>query len=362
MKTRGKICINKIIQGDCIEQMLDLPENSFDLIFADPPYNLQLEKILRRPDHSKVNGVTEEWDQFKDFKDYDNFTRNWLKAARKVLKDDGSLWVIGTYHNIFRIGTILQDLGFWILNDVVWIKTNPMPNFRGTRFSNAHETIIWCSKNKKSKYTFNYNLMKSLNDNIQMRSDWIFPICNGSERLKSNGFKIHPTQKPESILTRIILSATKPGDLVLDPFFGTGTTGAVSKKYNRNFVGIEIDKKYINFADKRIKKMNKVKNLNILNYQEKKDKLRIPFGRLMEFNLIKPGEILHDSKKRWNAKVRIDGSLITENFKGSIHNVAAQLQNLPSCNGWTFWYKLENRNLISIDILREKVRSSLGQR
>jgi len=234
-----------------------------------------------------------------------------------------------------------------------------MPNFRGTRFSNAHETIIWCTKNKNSKYTFNYNLMKSLNDDLQMRSNWTFPICNGSERLKFNGLKIHPTQKPESILTRIILSATKPGDIILDPFFGTGTTGAVSKKYNRKFIGIENNKKYIKFAKQRIKKVVPIKDLDSLNFKENKEQIRIPFGQLIEFNLIKPGEILYDLNKRWNAKVKIDGSLISENFKGSIHTLAAKLQNLPSCNGWTFWYKSEKNNSISINLLREKVRSEL---
>ena len=359
MKIKENVGVNKIILGNCIEKMLDFPENSFDLIFADPPYNLQLEKTLDRPDYSKVNGVKENWDKFKSFGDYDKFTYNWLNAAKRVLKENGSLWVIGTYHNIFRIGKILQDLGFWILNDVVWIKTNPMPNFRGTRFSNAHETIIWCKKNKNSKYTFNYNLMKSLNDNLQMRSNWTFPICNGSERLKFNGLKIHPTQKPESILTRIILSATKPGDIILDPFFGTGTTGAVSKKYNRKFIGIENNKKYIKFAKQRIKKIVSIKDLDSLNFKENKEQIRIPFGQLIEFNLIKPGEILYDLNKRWNAKVKIDGSLISENFKGSIHTLAAKLQNLPSCNGWTFWYKSEKNNSISINLLREKVRSEL---
>ncbi len=350
---------NQILHGNCIKEMVNMPKNYFDLIFADPPYNLQLKNILKRPDQSKVNGVKENWDKFNNFDDYDNFTYDWLSEARKLLKDDGSLWVIGTYHNIFRIGKILQDLGFWILNDVVWIKKNPMPNFRGTRFSNAHETIIWCSKNKQSKYTFNYNLMKSLNDNIQMRSDWMLPICNGSERLKSNGAKVHPTQKPESILTRIILSCTKPGDTILDPFFGTGTTGAVAKKYNRNFIGIENNKKYLLSAKKRIKEVKQTKDLNILNFKENKEQVRIPFGRLIELNFIKPGEILHDIKRKWSAKVRIDGSLISENFKGSIHSVAAKLQNIPSCNGWTFWYKSQRKNLVSINILREKVRFEL---
>ena len=351
--------VNKIYLGNCLEKMKKLPPKSVDLIFADPPYNLQLEKDLKRPDHTSVNGVRENWDKFKNFEEYDDFTKKWINAAKRILKEDGSIWVIGTYHNIFRIGKILQDLDFWILNDIVWIKTNPMPNFRGTRFSNAHETLIWCSKNKSSRYTFNYNLMKSLNEDLQMRSDWVFPICNGIERLKYKGKKVHPTQKPEALITRIILSATKPGDIILDPFFGTGTTGAVSKKYNRKFIGIENNKKYIKFAKQRIKKIVSIKDLDSLNFKENKEQIRIPFGQLIEFNLIKPGEILYDLNKRWNAKVKIDGSLISENFKGSIHTLAAKLQNLPSCNGWTFWYKSEKNNSISINLLREKVRSEL---
>ena len=356
-----KLCANKIYQGNCIEKMNNLPSKSVDLIFADPPYNLQLEKTLKRPDNSKVNGVIENWDRFKNFKDYDDFTKEWLSASKRVLKDNGTLWTIGTYHNIFRIGKILQDLGFWILNDIVWIKSNPMPNFRGTRFSNAHETLIWCSKNKESKYTFNYNLMKSLNDDIQMRSDWFFPICNGSERLRYNGKKIHPTQKPEALITRILLSVTKPGDIVLDPFFGTGTIGAVSKRYNRKFVGIENEKKYIKFAKERIDSVKPLKNLKLLEITEKRQQKRIPFGSLIECNLIKPGDLLHDLNKKWHAKVRIDGSIITDNFKGSIHSVAADLQNLSSCNGWTFWYKYEKKISVSIDVLREKIRSSLDK-
>tara|TARA_Y100000590_G_C15734809_1_gene1018208 strand:+ start:1331 stop:2410 length:1080 start_codon:yes stop_codon:yes gene_type:complete len=355
-----KISTNKILEGDCIEKMKELPAKSIDLIFADPPYNLQLKNPLTRPDCSNVNGVNEKWDQFKNFDEYDKFTKKWINTAKNLLKDNGTFWVIGTYHNIFRIGKILQDLGFWILNDIVWIKSNPMPNFRGTRFSNAHETLIWCTKNKDSKYMFNYNLMKSLNDDIQMRSDWVFPICNGSERLKHKGKKIHPTQKPEALLTRILLSVTKPGDTILDPFFGTGTLGAVSKKYNRKFIGIENEKKYIKFAKKRIASIKPLKNKEMLKIPEKKQQKRIPFGSLIEFNLIKPGDIIHDINKKWFAKVKVDGSIITDNFKGSIHSVAADLQNLPSCNGWTFWYKSKNKELVSIDVLREKLRTELN--
>ena len=293
---------NKIYLGNCLEKMKKLPSKSVDLIFADPPYNLQLEKELKRPDHTNVNGVRENWDQFKNFEEYDDFTKKWISAAKRVLKEDGTIWVIGTYHNIFRIGKILQDLDFWILNDIVWIKTNPMPNFKGTRFSNAHETLIWCSKNKNSKYTFNYNLLKSLNDDKQMRSDWFFPICNGPERLKYRGKKVHPTQKPEALITRILLSATNPGDIILDPFFGTGTIGAVSKKYNRKFIGIESKKKYIKFAKERIDLVKPLKNMKMLKIIEKRQEKRIPFGRLIEFNLIKPGDILHDLKKRMVCK------------------------------------------------------------
>ena len=353
------LALNKIYLGNCIKEMKKLPDKSVDLIFADPPYNLQLEKDLKRTAQSKVNGVRNKWDKFESFEKYDNFTKEWLSSAKRLLKDNGTIWVIGTYHNIFRIGKILQDLNFWILNDIVWIKTNPMPNFRGTRFSNAHETLIWCSKNKNSKYTFNYNLMKSLNDDLQMRSDWTFPICNGSERLKYKGKKVHPTQKPESLIARILLSVTNPGDVVLDPFFGTGTIGSVAKKYNRKFIGIESEKKYIKFAKKRIDLIKPLKNKNMLKVNEKRQQKRIPFGNLIEFNLIKPGDLLHDINKKWYAKVRVDGSLIAENFKGSIHSVAANLLNLPSCNGWTFWYKNEKNNSISIDILREKIRSEL---
>jgi modification methylase len=359
MKAKSFIA-NKIYSGNCLEKMKKLPPKSVDLIFADPPYNLQLEKNLKRPDHTNVNGVRESWDKFKNFGEYDDFTRKWINAAKRILKDDGTIWVIGSYHNIFRVGKILQDLDFWILNDIIWIKTNPMPNFRGTRFSNAHETLIWCSKNKNSKYTFNYNLMKSLNDNLQMRSDWFFPICNGSERLKHNGKKVHPTQKPEALITRILLSVTNPGDVILDPFFGTGTIGAVSKKYNRKFIGIENKKKYIKFAKERIDLVKPLTDIKMLKTNENKQQKRIPFGRLIELNLIEPGDILHDLKKKWHAKVRIDGSIISENFKGSIHSVAANLLNLPSCNGWTFWYKYEKKDSISIDILREKIRSELS--
>ena len=246
--------LDQILLGDCIEQINSLPANSIDLIFADPPYNLQLEGALSRPDQTVVDAVDDDWDKFSSFADYDKFTRDWLTAVRRVMKPDATIFVIGSYHNIFRVGTILQDLGFWILNDIVWRKNNPMPNFRGRRFTNAHETMIWASKSAEAKnYTFNYEALKAGNEDCQVRSDWLLPICTGGERLKDdNGRKTHPTQKPESLLTRIILSASNKGDVVLDPFFGSGTTGAVAKRLGRHFIGTERDTTYAKAAKKRI--------------------------------------------------------------------------------------------------------------
>ena len=250
---------NCIIRGNCIEEMRQLPEKSVDLIFADPPYFLQLNQTLHRPDHSKVNGVSEDWDKFSSFEDYDNFTEKWLESARHVMKDDASLWMIGTYHNIYRMGKILQDLGFWIINDVVWVKTNPMPNFRGTRLTNAHETLIWAVKSKEAKYHFNYQALKEMNEGLQMRSDWNIPLCTGKERLKSeDGTKAHPTQKPEALLYRIISACTAPDDLILDPFAGTGTSLAVAKKLGREFIGIEREQDYINVANARLENSDEV--------------------------------------------------------------------------------------------------------
>ena len=349
--------INKVIQGNSLEVLKNIPNDSIDLIFADPPYNLQLSKNLFRPDQSKVNGVNEEWDIFNNFEDYDLFTFNWLRSCRDILKDDGSMWVIGSYHNIFRLGYILQNLGFWILNDVVWVKNNPMPKFRGKRFTNAHETLIWVTKNKNSKYTFNYESMKSLNGDLQMRSDWNLPICNGKERLKDNdGFKAHPTQKPESLLNRILMASSKVDDIVLDPFFGTGTTGTVAKKLNRNFIGIEQSKTYVNYAKARIKNTKRIESSNLIQMPSKEKVKRIPFGSLLEKGLILPGEILTDLRKRWTAKVRADGSLISNENKGSIHSVGAALQGLPACNGWTFWYIQRAGKLVPIDHLRNSIR------
>ena len=348
---------NKIIHGNSLDILKKIPENSVDLIFADPPYNLQLSKTLLRPDQTKVDGVKENWDNFDSFEHYDDFTLSWLKSCRKILKSNGSMWVIGSYHNIFRIGFMLQNLGFWILNDVVWIKSNPMPNFRGKRFTNAHETIIWVSKNKNSKYTFNYESMKSLNGDLQMRSDWNLPICNGKERLKDeDGLKIHPTQKPESLISRILLASTNVNDTILDPFFGTGTTGAVAKRLNRNFIGIEQDLNYVRSAQDRINNTQKIEHVELIQMPPKEKVKRIPFGSLIEKGLIIPGEILTDLRKRWTAKVRADGSLISRDNKGSIHSVGAALQGLPACNGWTFWHINRSGRLIPIDHLRNTIK------
>jgi len=351
--------VNRILEGNCIDVMNSLPEGSIDAVFADPPYNLQLEGELLRPNNSKVDAVDDDWDQFDSFAAYDEFTREWLTAAKRVLKDDGALWVIGSYHNIFRIGTILQDLGFWILNDVIWRKTNPMPNFRGKRFTNAHETLIWCSKGQKSKYTFNYEAMKALNEDVQMRSDWVLPICTGGERLKKDGKKAHPTQKPESLLHRVILSSTEVGDTILDPFFGTGTTGAVAKKLGRNFLGIEQDRDYIDIALKRIKEIPEAGDHSLLTTPSKKSEPRIPFGWLVERGLLEPGTVLTDQRKRHSAKVRADGSIISAEHRGSIHRVGAAVQDAPACNGWQFWHLDVEGKLMPIDVLRQQLRAKL---
>ena len=359
---KNSLPINQILPGDTIDHLKSLPENSIDVIFADPPYNLQLENELSRPDSSKVNAVNDDWDQFDSFKDYDNFSRLWLKEAQRILKPNGTIWVIGSYHNIFRIGYILQDLGYWILNDIIWQKANPMPNFKGTRFTNAHETIIWASKNKNSKkYVFNYEAMKSLNENTQMRSDWFLPICNGHERLKdSKGKKVHSTQKPESLLHRVIISSSNPGDIILDPFFGTGTTGAVAKKLSRSFIGIERDNKYIAHAQKRIDKVIPYENESILVTTSKKSEPRVPFGWLVERKLIEPGDNLYDSAKKYKAKVRADGSIVYNKNTGSIHQIGAHVQDAQACNGWTFWHFDVEGELKPIDLLRQQVRSELN--
>jgi modification methylase len=357
---------NEILSGDCIEIMKSLPPRSVDLVFADPPYNLQLGGDLHRPDNSRVNGVEESWDKFSSFAAYDKFTRNWFLEARRLLKDDGAMWVIGSYHNIFRMGTALQDMGFWILNDIVWRKTNPMPNFRGRRFTNAHETLIWAAKSEKSKYRFNYDAMKALNEDLQMRSDWVIPLCTGQERLKKgDGQKAHPTQKPESLLHRVILSSTNTGDVILDPFFGTGTTGAVAKKLGRDFIGIERDKEYIAHAQQRIDAITHVDDDSLLKPIEKRAEPRVPFGHVVELGLLPPGTVLFDHSRRYNARIRADGNIVARNHegdhKGSIHKVGAALQGLPSCNGWTFWHFESKGKVAPIDVLRQEIRSHLGE-
>ncbi len=356
----NRLPLDDILMGDCIEAMNRLPERSVDAIFADPPYNLQLQGELHRPNNTRVDGVDDDWDKFESFASYDMFTRAWLAAARRVLKDDGTLWVIGSYHNIFRVGTALQDIGFWILNDIIWRKTNPMPNFRGTRFTNAHETLIWCAKDKDArKITFNYEAMKSLNDGVQMRSDWLLPICSGSERLTENGHKGHATQKPESLLHRVIMASTKPGDVILDPFFGSGTTGAMAKKLGRHFIGIEREERYVRLARDRIAAVTRLDDNVISIAPTKRTEPRIPFGAVVERGLLSPGAVLYDPSRRFAARVRADGTLIAERARGSIHQVGAELMGAPSCNGWTFWHFEVKGKLVPIDLLRQQLRSEM---
>ena len=345
---------NKIVNGDSLEELKKIPDKSFDLVFADPPYNMQIGEKLIRPDASKVNGVKDKWDQFESFKHYDDFCKSWLIECKRILKDNGGIWVIGSYHNIFRLGYHLQNLGYWLLNDVIWRKNNPMPNFKGTRFTNAHETLIWASKNKKSKYTFNYQSLKCLNDDLQMRSDWTLPICNGKERLKKDGKKIHSTQKPESLLHRIILATTNKGDTVFDPFLGTGTTAVVAKKLGRKFYGIEKEKKYFTAASKRIEKTKVIEENYLDVIENSKSKPRVPFGSLVELGILKPGTVLFDPKKKFNAKIMVDGSIKSKGTSGSIHKVAAKIMGTESCNGWTYWHCNIDGSIVLIDSLRQK--------
>ncbi len=360
---------NYILKGDCIEELRKLPDESVDMVFADPPYNLQLQGDLHRPDNSKVDAVDDAWDKFEHMEVYDRFTRDWLAEVRRILKPDGTVWVIGSYHNIFRVGSVLQDLGYWILNDIIWRKSNPMPNFRGRRFTNAHETLIWASKSKDSKYRFNYDSMKALNEDLQMRSDWFIPLCTGGERLKgSDGAKAHPTQKPEALLYRVIMASSMPGDLILDPFFGTGTTGAAAKKLGRDYLGIEREQDYIDVATMRLDAIEARQDETILKTTGKREEMRVPFGWLIEHGLLEPGTELSDPKHLHVAKVHADGSLIVKNksntmignHRGSIHKVGAALQNAPSCNGWTFWHYKENGKYVPIDRLRQRLREAVA--
>ena len=345
---------NSIILGDTLKEIKKIPDKSFDLIFADPPYNMQIGDKLTRPDLSRVNGVNDKWDQFMNFEHYDSFCKTWLKECKRILKDNGSIWVIGSYHNIFRLGYHLQNLDYWLLNDIIWRKNNPMPNFRGTRFTNAHETLIWASKSKKSKYTFNYQSLKCFNDDLQMRSDWPLPICNGKERLKKNGKKVHSTQKPEALLHRIILATTNKEDTIFDPFLGTGTTAVVAKKLGRNYFGIEKDKKYFKAAKERIDKTKEIEDDYLDTLENSKLKPRVPFGSLVELGILKPGTTLFDNKKKINAKVMADGSIKYKEAEGSIHKIAAKIIGKESCNGWTYWHCNINGTAVVIDILRQK--------
>ena len=364
LKDRGTpvLPLNQIINNDCVDAMNALPEKSVDLVFADPPYNLQLKGDLHRPDNSQVDAVDDKWDQFSSFAAYDEFTNGWLKAARRILKSDGAIWVIGSYHNIFRVGAALQDHGYWILNDVVWRKSNPMPNFRGMRLTNAHETMIWASKSEGAKYTFNYHALKALNEGIQMRSDWVLPICTGHERLKDvNGEKAHPTQKPQSLLHRVLVGTTNPGDVVLDPFFGTGTTGAVAKMLGRDFIGIEREAAYREVAQKRIDKIRKFDKASLEVSVSRRAEPRVPFGQLVERGMLRPGEELFSMNGRYKAKVRADGTLIGSDVRGSIHQVGAAMEGAPSCNGWTYWCFQREGKVIPIDILRQQIRSEMKE-
>lgn len=356
--------LDTILRGDTVATLRTLPDNFADLVFADPPYNLQLGGALTRPDNSRVDGVDDEWDRFGSFAEYDAFTRAWLTEARRVLKPDGALWVIGSYHNIFRVGAALQDLGFWLLNDIVWVKSNPMPNFRGTRFTNAHETLIWASKSKDSRPTFNYSALKTANDDLQMRSDWVLPLCTGNERLKgAAGAKAHPTQKPEALLYRVLLATTNPGDIVVDPFFGSGTTGATAKHLGRRFIGIEREPDYIAAAAKRISAVTPASADDLAVTPSKRNAPRIPFGALVERGILKPGESLWDARGKVKARIRADGSIAVKgpdgDIEGSIHKIGAAVQKAEACNGWTYWHYEQKTGLTPIDFLREKMRKEV---
>jgi len=347
----GELELNKIYQGDCVELLKKLPENSINLIFADPPYNLQLNGELYRPNQTKVDAVNDDWDKFESMEEYDKFTYQWLKECHRVLKNDGSIWVIGTYHNIFRVGAILQNIGFWILNDIIWVKTNPMPNFKGTRFNNAHETLIWSTKTKSSKYTFHYHSMKVMNDDLQMRSDWLIPICQGNERIRINGQKAHSTQKPAELLYRIIISTSNPGDIVLDPFSGSGTTAAVAKRLGRNFIAFDKEEYYVKIGMDRIKRIIPLEN-HYLEYKVEKRKPRVSFGNLIEKGYIKIGEFLYSKDGKYKACVLADASILHNDIVGSIHKVSAKVLGKENNNGWTYWYLRREGKLISIDQLR----------
>jgi len=352
--------LNQILRQDCVAAMAALPDGCIDMIFADPPYNLQLGGDLFRPEGGRVDAVDDEWDKFDTFATYDHFTRAWLKEARRILKPNGTLWVIGSYHNIYRVGAALQDAGYWILNDIIWRKTNPMPNFRGTRFTNAHETLIWASRSEDSRYTFNYRAMKALNDELQMRSDWTIPICSGGERVKEGGAKAHPTQKPEALLYRVLLACTNKGDVVLDPFFGTGTTGAVARRLGRNWIGIEREKRYVEVARARIDSTLELDESAMKVMASRGEQPKVPFGTLVSSGLIAPGTLLTDAKRRWTAQVLADSTVEHDGRQGSIHRIGAAVQGAPSCNGWTFWHVEREGILVQLDSLRQDYLARQG--
>lgn len=357
----GSVAQSSIRHGDCLTELKKIETASVDLVFADPPYNLQLAGELLRPNNTRVDGVDDAWDKFQSFAKYDAFCRAWLAECRRVLKPDGAIWVIGSYHNIFRLGVALQDLGFWVQNDVIWRKVNPMPNFRGKRFTNAHETLIWAARDQKSRATFNYESLKTANDDLQMRSDWLFPICSGPERLKDDGGrKAHPTQKPEALLHRIILATTREGDVVLDPFFGTGTTGAVAKKLGRRFIGIERDADYVRAAEERIARITPVSPEALETVPSKRTEPRIPFGTIIELGILEPGQKLFDARRKIRAEVKADGSLAHDGNQASIHRLGALVQGKAACNGWTFWHYEAEGKLKPIDALRTQAKRQLG--
>ncbi len=362
MGTGIDLPLDQVLVGDCLDLLRRLPPASVHAIFADPPYNLQLRGSLRRPDDSLVDGVDDEWDRFDDLAAYDAFTRDWLAECRRILRKDGTIWVIGAYHNVFRLGTALQNLKFWILNDIVWRKANPMPNFRGRRFTNAHETLIWAARGAESRYRFNYAAMKALNEDLQMRSDWFIPLCTGAERLRDGaGAKLHPTQKPEALLHRVILACTAPGEVVLDPFLGTGTTAAVARRLGRRFIGIEREAAYAEAARARIAAVEPLGEGAALALPSRREQPRIPFGTLVERGLVPPGSFLTDRNRRWRAEVGVDGTLRCGGAAGSIHKVGAELQAAPSCNGWTFWHiEMRDGRLRLIDELRQEVVAQGG--
>jgi modification methylase len=357
----SELPVDQVLRGDCLEVLRGLPDASVDMVFADPPYNLQLGGDLLRPDNSKVDAVDDDWDKFSDFAAYDAFTRAWMAECRRVLKPEGTIWVIGSYHNVFRLGTAIQDLGFWVLNDVVWRKSNPMPNFKGTRFTNAHETLIWAARSRDQKrYTFNYDALKAFNEDVQMRSDWTLALCTGEERIKGeDGKKAHPTQKPEALLHRVLLAASKPGDVVLDPFFGTGTTGAAAKRLGRRWIGIERDETYAKVAEDRIAAVVPAAPEDLVVMGSKKAEPKVPFGALVEAGLLRPGDRLYCPRGEREARVRADGSLIAGSLTGSIHKLGALMENAPACNGWTYWRFKTDQGLKPIDALRAEIRAGM---